>query len=137
MSVSQRRRNGNKAEMGTMWSMLLDRNFISKIVRWAYFYIYPTACSRPHEIASFFLELSWSFVIIPSGLWQARGRCTDDGVTCPLSRQQCLRLGDNNPYFITIFIVSIDTGLVFQETHRQTGRLMIDKQTTNMELQNN
>ncbi len=63
---------------------------ISKIFRWVYFFMYPTGCSLPHKIASVFLELSWLFVIIPSGLWQAS---TDKGVIWPLSQQRCLRLG--------------------------------------------
>ena len=54
--------------------------------------MYPTGCSRPH-VASIGLELSWLFVIIPSGLWQARGQQTDKEVTWPLSQQRCLRLG--------------------------------------------
>jgi hypothetical protein len=55
--------------------------------------MYPTGRSRPHKIASVLLLLSWLFVIIASGLWQARGRRTDEGVTWPLSRQRFLRSG--------------------------------------------
>ncbi len=34
-------------------------------------------------VPSMFLVLSWLVVIVPSGLWQARGQRTDEGVTWP------------------------------------------------------
>ena len=70
--------------------MIIDKKKNSTIIRWVYFYMYPMEHFRPHKIASIFLVLSWSFVIIPSGLWWARGRRTDKGVTWPLSWQRFL-----------------------------------------------
>jgi hypothetical protein len=73
--------------------MMTDKTIIRNFFRWVYVYMYPTGCSRPREITSIFLELYWLFVIIPSGLWQAKGRRTDEGVTWPLTRQKFLKLG--------------------------------------------
>jgi hypothetical protein len=38
---------------------------------------------HPRKLTSIILVLSWLVVIVPSGLWQARGRRTDEGVTWP------------------------------------------------------
>ncbi len=43
----------------------------------------PLRNSHPRKLISIFLVLSWLVVIVPLGLWQARGQCTDKGVTWP------------------------------------------------------
>ncbi len=43
----------------------------------------PLRNSRQRKLISIFLVLSWLVVIVPSGLWRARGRHTDEGVTWP------------------------------------------------------
>jgi hypothetical protein len=62
------------------------------------FNMVPLRNSHPRKLTSIFFVLSWLVVIVPSGLWQARGRRMEEGVTWP-----CV---DSNPEARLVVAVS-------------------------------